>query len=260
MALSDVRIWDGTQFVSIAGPKGDTGAPGAAATIAVGNYEVGPWDDTLDIVNTGTANAAVLDFRIPAGKPGDAATIAVGAVTTGPAGGVAVVTNTGTPQAAVLNFTIPQGAKGDPGKDGTGVSIKGTATTWPPAASPTAGDMYILGDPVPGGAPGGSKPGDGVVWTGTAWNNVGSIQGPKGDKGDAGPAYQVVISGTLNGLPGTQASVVDESTTPNVSQLKFTIPVGAKGDKGDAGANAEVYSQPNQPTAQRVGALWLVTT
>lgn len=260
MALSDVRIWDGSQFVSIAGPKGDTGAPGTAASIQIGTVITGTALDPAEVTNSGTANAAILDFVIPPGPGGMDATVAVGAVTTGAPGTQAVVTNVGNANNAVFNFTIPQGAKGDPGKDGTGVSIKGTATTWPPSATPAAGDMYILGDPVPAGAPGGSKVGDGVVWTGSAWNNVGSIQGPKGDKGDAGPAYQVVISGTLNGLPGTQASVVDESVTPNVSQLKFTIPVGAKGDKGDPGNNNEVYSQPNQPTAQRIGALWLVTT
>lgn len=259
MALSDVRIWDGTQFVSIAGPKGDTGSPGTAATIAVGNYEVGDWDDTLDIVNSGTANAAVLDFRIPAGKPGDAATVSVGTVTTGAPGSQAVVTNAGTANAARFNFTIPQGPKGDPGKDGTGVSIKGTATAWPPTASPTAGDMYILGDPVPVGAPAGSKPGDGVVWDGAAWANVGSIQGPKGDKGDAGTVPNFLVI-TTNTLPAGQSATVSLAGDANSQEFTFGIPQGAKGDKGDPGTNAEVYQQANQPTPLRVGALWLVTT
>jgi len=255
MALTDVRIWDGTQFVSIKGPKGDTGAPGTAASVTVGTVAEGP----AAVSNTGTANAAVLDFRIPKGADGQAATITVGATTTGASGTQATVTNVGTSAAAVLNFTVPQGPKGDPGKDGTGVSIKGTATAWPPTATPASGDMYIVGDPVPVGAPAGSKPGDGVVWDGSAWSNVGSIQGPQGAAGADGTAATFNVGTVTTLAAGASATVVNAGTV-NAAVLNFGIPQGAKGDRGDAGANAEVYSQANQPTPKAVGALWLVTT
>lgn len=253
MSLSDVRIWTGTEFVSIAGPKGETGATGSAASITVGTVTEGP----VSVTNSGTANSAVLDFSIPKGDPGLAATLTVGAVTTGASGSQATVTNAGTQNAAVLNFTIPQGPKGDPGKDGTGVSIQGTATAWPPAATPAVGDMWILGDPVPPGAPVGSQTGDGVVWTGTEWNNVGSIQGPPGAPGAPGTAATVAVGSVTTVQPGVAASIVNVGTQ-NAAVLNFTIPQGVKGDKGEPGENNEVYRQTNQPVPQRLGALWLV--
>ena len=86
----------------------------------------------------------------------------------------------------------PPGKDGVDGKDGSGVTIKGTATTYPPDASPTIGDMWLTGDPVPAGAPAGTQVGDGLVWTGTQWNNVGGIRGPAGKDGADG----------ANGVPG----------------------------------------------------------
>lgn len=259
MALTDVRIWTGTEFVSIKGPKGDTGNTGTAASITVGTTTSLSPANPPTVTNSGTASAAVLNFAIPRGVPGDAATITVGATITGAPGTQAAVTNVGDSAAAVLNFTIPQGPKGDPGKDGTGVSIQGTATTWPPSASPSAGDMYILGDPVPPGAPAGSQPGDGVVWDGSGWNNVGSIQGPQGPKGDDGLSATATVGTTNTLAAGANATVTNVGTT-SAAVFNFGIPQGAKGDKGDAGENFEVYSQDTQPTPVNVGALWLVTT
>jgi hypothetical protein len=255
MALTDVRVWDGTQFVSIKGPKGETGSTGTAASVTVGTTTEGP----AAVTNSGTSTAAVLNFSVPKGADGQAATITVGATTTGAAGTQASVTNVGTQSAAVLNFTVPAGPKGDKGADGTGVSIKGTATAWPPSATPTAGDMYILGDPVPVGAPAGSQPGDGVVYDGTGWSNVGSIQGPKGEKGDDGLSATAAVGTTTTLAAGAQATVTNVGTSA-AAVFNFGIPQGAKGDKGDNGENFEVYSQDTQPTAKNVGALWLVTT
>ncbi|NDD53965.1 collagen-like repeat preface domain-containing protein, partial [bacterium] len=52
--------------------------------------------------------------------------------------------------------------------------------------NPTNGDTWIIGDPVPAGAPNGFVPGDGVVWVDTAWINVGPIRGPSGAQGASG--------------------------------------------------------------------------
>lgn len=105
-----------------------------------------------------------------------------------------------------VSIVGPPGKDGVDGKDGSGVTIKGTATVFPPDASPTVGDMWLTGDPVPAGSPPGTQPGDGLVWDGTAWKNVGGIRGPAGKDGKDG----------ADGAPGQD---------------------GAKGDKGDPGAD-----------------------
>ena len=94
------------------------GAQGEAATVQVGTTTTLPAGRQATVNNSGTSEAAVLNFGIPTGQPGadgQAATIAVGEVTTGAAGSQASVTNSGTENAAVLDFTIPQGADGASG-------------------------------------------------------------------------------------------------------------------------------------------------
>jgi|688.fasta_scaffold119557_4 hypothetical protein len=192
----------------------------------------------------------------------------------------------------------PEGPKGDPGKDGSGVTIQGTATTWPPSATPGAGDMYLLGDPVPAGAPVGSSPGDGVVWTGSSWVNVGAIRGPQGapgaDGADGAPGIDgqngadgsaaSVAVGTVTALPAGSTPIVTNSGTALAAVLNFSIPAGAagsdgadgadgakgdKGDKGDQGTagadgvdgnSIEVFVQASEPTPARPGALWIDNT
>jgi hypothetical protein len=85
-----------------------------------------------------------------------------------------------------VSIVGPPGADGKDGKDGSGVDIKGTATVYPPAATPDVGDMWIVADPVPAGFPAGTNPGEGLVWDGTSWVNVGSIRGPAGKDGADG--------------------------------------------------------------------------
>ncbi len=56
------------------GPAGASGAPGkdgAAATVTVGTVTTGEPGTDAAVTNTGTANAAVLDFLIPKGEKGD---------------------------------------------------------------------------------------------------------------------------------------------------------------------------------------------
>lgn len=70
------------------------------------------------------------------------------------------------------------GTNGKDGKDGTGVSIKGSAESADklPTTSNTTGDAYLVA-------------GDMYVWDGSAWKDVGKIQGPAGTNGvDATPA------------------------------------------------------------------------
>jgi hypothetical protein len=197
-----------------------------------------------------------------------------------------------------ISLVGPEGPAGADGKDGTGVAIQGTATVWPPSATPTAGDMYLLGDPVPAGAPIGSQPGDGVVWTGTAWTNAGQIRGPKGDTGadgaDGAPgidgtdgadgAAATVAVGTVTALPAGSTPIVTNSGSATAAVLNFSIPAGAagadgadgadgakgdQGDKGDQGIagndgadgeSIEVFVQASEPVPQRAGAIWIDNT
>ena len=56
------------------GPQGDPGAPGApgaAATVTVGTTTTLPPNSLATVANSGTSNAAILDFGIPQGVPGD---------------------------------------------------------------------------------------------------------------------------------------------------------------------------------------------
>jgi hypothetical protein len=141
--------------------------------------------------------------------------------------------------------------------------------------------MYIVPDPVPAGYPAGSNPGDGLVYAGGSYTNVGPIRGPKGDTGADGAAGADGVAGAdgADGAPGAAATVmagsvtlgavgstpvVTNSGTTDAAVFDFTLPAakdgvdGADGADGQDGENAEVYKQLDTPTAQRVGALWLV--
>ena len=52
------------------GDKGDKGDPGTAATIQVGTTQTVQPEENAEVTNTGTANAAVLNFKIPRGEDG----------------------------------------------------------------------------------------------------------------------------------------------------------------------------------------------
>lgn len=78
------------------GPQGQKGEPGAAATVTVGTVTTGePGTDAI-VTNSGTENAAVLNFTIPRGETG------------------------------AVGQRGPKGDKGDPGPSGAGVPDGGT--------------------------------------------------------------------------------------------------------------------------------------
>ena len=141
--------------------QGIPGIDGVAATVAVGAVQTGEAGSPVEVTNSGTENAAILNFVIPQGVRGEqgvqgkAAQISVGTVITGEPGTQASVTNSGTDEDAVLDFVIPRGNTGETGAKGD----KGDK-----------GDTGATGQ-----------------------------QGPKGDKGDSGLSYSVkgaVVSGT----------------------------------------------------------------
>ncbi len=109
------------------------------------------------------------------------------------------------------------------------------------------GDMYLLGDPVPQDSPTRpinlAEPGDGAVWTGDLWVNVGPIKGPKGDPGADGAAG-------ADGPPGPDGPAGKDG------------PAGADGPPGPAGEDGHsprvVYGQGTPPPKPPDGGVWAI--
>ena len=59
------------ELINIKGPKGDKGNTGTAATISIGTVLTGEAGTSVSITNSGSTNAAILDFVIPKGDKGD---------------------------------------------------------------------------------------------------------------------------------------------------------------------------------------------
>jgi hypothetical protein len=116
----------------------------------------------------------------------------------------------------VAGVTGPTGAQGD---SGSGVTIVGTTSSTAPS-DPETGQMWIVGTPVPGWVPasmsGPALTGDGVVWTGTGWSNVGPIRGAPGPAGVAGLAGPAGPTGPV----GEIAPIAPPASSPS-----FTVGV-----------------------------------
>ena len=104
----------------------------------------------------------------------------------GPAGAIGSTGPTGA-----VGATGPRGTTGDEGATGaTGISIfiEGTTDVWPPNNNPAVGEIWVVDenallDP---DTPATALAGDGFLWTGTVWKNVGAIRGPSGLVGETG--------------------------------------------------------------------------
>ena len=140
----------------------------------------------------------------------------------------------------------PQGPKGidglngQDGKDGASVTIEGTIldlSELPTANESNQGNGYLFN-------------GDLHVSNGTEWENVGRIQGPKGDKGDPGEKGDTGERGP-QGLTGTQGEVGPQGprgySGDSVYETWLTRPGNEgksvdefldsiKGEKGETGA------------------------
>ena len=273
------------------GPKGDTGAAGKdgtdgiTPTIAVGTTTTGGAGSAATVTNSGTGNNYVLDFTIPAGstgatgpagKDGVTPTLSIGTVA---AGTTPSVTIGGTAPAYTLSFTLQKGDKGDTGatgpagadgKDGSGVTIKGTQNggTWPPAGTHAAGDMWLIGSPVPAGAPAGAITGHGVVYDGAAWNDVGPIQGPAGPAGPAGtagaqgPAGPSAVSTDANNAArlGTDSLIFVPTVTPPRAADSAPLPLASAAAIGSSTDYAREDHVHAYPTALQIGAAEAVHT
>lgn len=185
----------------------------------------------------------------PQGPPGAAATISGASTETLPPGSEATVTLGGTSSDRTFVFGLPRGIQGDPGPagaDGTSVAVKGTLPgVGSLPESGAQGDAWMIS-------------GNLWVWTGSDWENVGAIQGPKGDPGSEGAqgprgergadgaqgvqgdpgvagSSATITSASASGLPAGSQPTVALGGTSLARTFAFGIPAGAKGADGASG-------------------------
>ncbi len=134
----------------------------------------------------------------------------------------------------------PQGPKGDKGEDAAIVKLKGTKATEAdlPAFGNAVADAWVVQE-------------NNHVWVWTsdgAWEDIGPVQGPKGDQGDVGPQGP-------QGQKGDQGPIgPDGAPGPAGAEGPQGIqgPIGPKGDKGDTGLTGPVGPQgPVGPKGDR---------
>ena len=201
--------------IGVQGADGPPGPPGPASTLPGPAGPVGPKGPKGDTGITGPEGPAST-VPGPAGPAGiDGATGPQGAQgSTGPEGPIG-------PQ-GIPGATGPQGPKGDAG---SGVTIEGTIDyVGPPAfAGSSAGAMWI------------DVNGDGWVWDGAAWTNVGPIRGPQGDTGATGPQGVQGPKGDT-GAQGIQGVKGDTGATGAQGPQGIEGPMGPEGEDGLVGA------------------------
>jgi hypothetical protein len=133
----------------------------------------------------------------------------------------------------------PEGPDGPKGDDGTSVVIQGSVAEiadLDDIVNPEPGDLYIV-----------IADGDGYVWDGQHWNDVGPIQGPegppgeKGDKGDEGDKGDQGDSISLKGSV-QQVADLDNIQDPEVGDLYVVS------TNGDGTTKALIYDLPINST------------
>ena len=199
----------GVGFVGPIGPIGLTGATGTAATVAVGTTTTGAAGTSAAVSNSGTTSSATLDFIIPKGADG----INGAAGATGKSAYQLAVDGGYALSAAAWSASV-KGVKGDAG---TSVVLRGSVTTFAslPTTNRTIGDVWITSDT-----------GDGYAWSGTAWSNVGRIQGPAGLV-PSGTGAVVVSNGVLQtpidvATTNTASTIVQRDASGNFSAGTIT--------------------------------------
>ena len=137
------------------------------------------------------------------------------------------------------------------GPQGVGVTVKGSEL-WiniSMLTSPDPGDMWLIEADDPQGPGGGVVVGDGVVWNGTEWINVGPIRGPEGPtgpqgipgvKGDTGNTGPLGPKGDIGGV-GPQGIKGDTGSQGLTGAQGQVGPIGPQGEVGPAGASSGAY-------------------
>ena len=201
------------------GPKGEQGIKGdpGPATIRVGSTETVESSEPALVINTGTKEDVILDFKIPKGDKGDKGEQGIQGMQ-GPKGEQG--------DKGDIGLKGDKGEKGEPGPTTIRVGSTETVESSEPALVINAGtkDDIILNFKIPKGDKG--DKGD---------------SGPRGLPGEIGRTEHIAIDETETLEPGEPAQVMD--TFENwVHHLSFLIPKGEKGDLGPVG--------PQGPTGQ----------
>jgi len=150
--------------------------------------------------------------------------------------------------------TGPAGPQGDQGPAGTSVQLKGAVPTvadLDDISGQLTGDLYVV-----------TETGDGYVWDGDSWENVGQIRGPQGEQGPIGPAGPTGPQGIqgpegpastvpgpqgpqgIQGPAGPQGSEGAASTVPGPQGPEG--PIGPQGPQGDTGEFETTYETISQ--------------
>lgn len=143
--------------------------------------------------------------------------------------------------AGATGATGPQGVAGPSGAPGTNGATGPTGYTGYTGYTGPAGVSVVLKGSVPtvGDLPGGAAPGDlyvvladgdGYVWDGSSWNNVGPIQGPAGATGYTGPTGPTGAASNVTGPTGYTGYTGDagaQGATGPTGYTGFTGPAGA---------------------------------
>lgn len=194
------------------GDQGPQGNPGIAATISIGTVSTGNAGSNATVTNSGTANAAILDFSIPQGIQGEQGIQGNPGPKgdTGPQGPAGPYFIPAVSQEGVLSWTN-NGSLENP----ESVNIKGPqGDTGPQGPAGAKGDQGDQGPQGPAGA-------DGAT----------GAQGPAGTTFTPAVSADGVLSWTNDG------------------ELENPDPVNIKGPQGPAGADgAQGPAGPNQVT------------
>lgn len=200
---SDLHVWDGNSWINVGAVKGPKGDPGIQ----------GPQGER------GLPGAAG-----PTGPQGPQGLRGIQGET-GAKGNPPSHSWSGTrlrfenSDGSMGDYVDLKGVKGDPG---IGINLKGSVGTESDLAEITGepGDAYIAAD---------TK--DLVVWTGSAWDNVGNIQGPQGETGPQGPKGDKGDTGE-RGPQGIQGVQGPTGSTGPIGPAGPQGPVGPQGDRG----------------------------
>ena len=244
MATTDVRFFDGQNWVSV---KGDPGDSVTTAQAAASNVPLQPnnvlGEATASVTPTTDADGNIdltFGFGIPVGRDGTDGTPGTSATVS--------VENTDTEtldygQQAVVN--VSDGALSDPndlklsfdfkipeGKPGTGINIIGSVDdegSLPACDTPTLvkGDMYIVAVNASG------EVGHGFIYNGNdtdCWDDVGQVAGEDGKDGcdpnlTAGDVTTTTLDAGSNATVGVQRKAGSDNCNPKFD-FAFGIPKG----------------------------------
>jgi uncharacterized coiled-coil DUF342 family protein len=139
----------------------------------------------------------------------------------------------------------PKGDKGDQGEDGNSINIKGSVKEEELPEIGDIGDGWLVN-------------GDLYVWdkNESQWTNVGTIQGPKGDKGDTGEQGPKGDKGDT-GEQGPKGDKGDTGEQGPKGDKGDTGEQGPKGDKGEDGLNISILLNNESYIADPQGVISL---